>query len=97
MEQDRVNRGGQETGSVLTTPLRHVAVVQFPTSQLSPFFLGGDSSVQSRRVVAAVALDVYGAVVETVPLGVVGTVVGMGVEQSWETTSTIQLALQCAI
>lgn len=97
MEQDRVDRGGQETGSNLTTPLRHWAVVQFPTSQLSPFFLGGDSSVQSRRVVAAVALDVYGAVVETVPLGVVGTVVGMGVEQSWVTTSTIQLALQCAI
>lgn len=97
MAQERVDCGGQETGSVVTTPLRHVAVVQFPTSQLSPCFLGGISSMQSRKVVAADEVDGYGAVVETVPLGVVGTAVGLGVEQSWETTSTIQLALQCAI
>lgn len=96
LEHERVDRGGQDTGSVVTTPLTHLAVVQFPTSQLSPFFLGGDSSVQSKRVVAEVAVDVCGVVVETVPL-VVGTVVETGVEQFWETTSTIQLALQCAI
>lgn len=58
MEQERVDCGGQDTGSVWTTPLTHLALVQFPTSQLSPFFLGGDSSVQSKRVVAAVAVDV---------------------------------------
>lgn len=73
--------GGQETGSVMTTPLTHVAVVQFPAAQLSPCFLGGITSVQSRRVVAETAVDVCGEVVETVPLGVVGTIGGIGVEQ----------------
>lgn len=72
----------------MTTPLMHVAVVQFPAFQLSPCFLGGITSVQSSGVVAEVAVDLYGDV---------GTVGGIGVEQFWEVKSIIQLELQRAM